>query len=63
MLRKDDVIIRPVNLLIKEGEFDLIYASEQEFLTKLKENGFIVYKIIVKERTRLIVEGEKIYNR
>lgn len=58
-LRKDGMVIRPVNVLIKEGNFDTIYKSEQEFLNKLKENDFVVSKEIKKERIKLMIEGEK----
>jgi len=56
-LRKDNLVLRPVNILIKEGEFENIYDNENQFLDKLKENGFRVSKTIVKKRTRLTVNN------
>ncbi|MGD9901042.1 MAG: hypothetical protein AB7S44_00705 [Spirochaetales bacterium] len=58
-LRTDAKIIRPINILIKEGEFDKIYKTEEEFLKVVKGAGFIASKTIIKGRTRLTFEGER----
>ena len=41
-VRKDHKIIRPINVLLKEGDFSKVFASTEECLTSFEKAGFIV---------------------
>ncbi len=51
--RKDNKITRPINLLIKEGDFFKIFTSEQDFVDNMKFAQFDIERITKKTRTRI----------
>ena len=56
--RKDNKITRPINVLIKEGDFFKIFDSEQDFVKNMQMAGFETERITQKTRTRLKI-GEQ----
>ena len=56
--RKDNKITRPINVLIKEGDFFKIFDSEQDFVKNMQSAGFETERITQKTRTRLKI-GEQ----
>ena len=58
--RKDGKVIRPVNVLIKEGEFDKIYSSFEELDSVLKNDGFTKRIVVEKKRTKFKLNNYKI---
>lgn len=55
--RKDGKEIRPINILLKEGEFFKAFKSEKDFLKKMKEAGFEIERISYKIKRRLNYRG------
>ena len=51
--RKDEKIIRPINILIKEGDFFKIFASEQDFIQNMQTAQFSVERRTYKTRIRI----------
>ena len=58
--RKDNKITRPINVLIKEGDFFKIFESEQDFTKNMQFAGFEVERITQKTRTRVKVGNQTI---
>ena len=56
--RKDNKITRPINLLIKEGDFFKIFKSEKDFVDNMKFAQFDIDRIVKKTRTRIKI-GEQ----
>jgi len=52
-VRKDDKIIRPVNVFLNEDEFPLVWKDEESCLNDFKKAGFEVYKIERKIKTKV----------
>ena len=57
--RNDGEIIRPINVLIKEGDFSKIYSSEQDFLSDLQSAGLIPTKEIIKKRSKVLIGSKE----
>lgn len=56
--RKDNKIIRPINILIKEGDFFKIFKDEQDFISNMQMSDFQIERETIKKRTRLKI-GEQ----
>lgn len=52
-IRKDNKIIRPINILIKEGEFFTIFKDEDDCLSSFASIGFIVDKVTHKIKWKI----------
>lgn len=52
-LRTDNKIIRPINLLIKEGDFFKIFNNFNDFDINMKNAGFKQERIVEKKRIRI----------
>lgn len=59
-IRKDGRVIRPINVLVKPGEFDKIWSSEGECLLDFYRAGFVVGRVINKLRYNVIYKGQKL---
>lgn len=59
-VRKDDKVIRPINVLLKEGEFSKVWDSEADCLNDFLSAGFRIGPIHYKVKTRIIFEGEEL---
>lgn len=57
--RRDGKEIRPINILLKEGEFDKSFKGEKDFLEKMKEASFCVDKVCTKIKRHLVYQGYK----
>jgi len=57
--RKDGIEIRPINILLKEGEFFKAFNSTEDFLNKLTFAGFTIDKIVQKVKRYLNYKGKK----
>lgn len=53
-VRKDNKIIRPINVLIKEGEFNKVFASTEECLSAFDSAGFLVSAPLDKQKEKLL---------
>lgn len=58
--RLDGKQIRPINVLISEGDFEKIFSSEQQFLTNLYNAGFRQDRTTIKTRYRILISGQSI---
>jgi uridine kinase len=58
--RKDDKLIRPINVLLKEGEIEKVWKNEEECLSDFKRAGFEIGNIEIKKKTYLIYKGQEI---
>lgn len=59
-VRKDGKIIRPINVLLKEGEFNQIWSSEEECLKDFLSANFLIGPIQHKVKTKLLYKGQMI---
>lgn len=57
--RKDGVEIRPINILLKEGEFQKSFDSTKTFIEKVSSAGFIVNRVVEKIKIKLLYENYK----
>lgn len=57
--RKDGVEIRPINILLKEGEFQKSFDSTKTFINKLSNAGFQVNRIVEKIKIKLSYKNYK----
>lgn len=55
--RKDGLEIRPINVLLREGEFQKAFVSEKDFLKKIKAAGFQVDRVVTKLKSRIKYKG------
>ena len=55
--RSDDKIIRPINLLIKEGDFFKIFKNEDDFVENMKLAQFDIERKIYKTRYRIELQN------
>ena len=58
-LRRDGKVLRPINILVKDGDLNKIYGSEQELVKAFSNANLKVSRTIVKKRTRIVINGEK----
>lgn len=58
-VRRDEKIIRPINVLLKEGEFYKVWKDEGECLNDFLSAGFRIGPIKYKTKTRVTFEGRK----
>lgn len=59
-LRKDGKIIRPINILVKEGEFEKVWESESDCLKDFLSAGFFIGPVRYKRKYRLDYKGQKL---
>lgn len=59
-VRKDHKVIRPVNVFLKEGEFDKVWKNETSCIQDFLMAGFLIGPIQHKIKTRLVYKGQKI---
>lgn len=57
--RSDGKINRPINLLIKEGDFNKIYSNEQDLIQDFLSAGLYVSKCIIKKRTKIMLDNQE----
>lgn len=55
--RKDGLEIRPINILLREGEFSKAFSSEKDFLKKMKDAGFSIDRVVVKQKRKISYKG------
>ena len=58
--RKDNKIIRAVNVFLKEGEFDQVFKSEDECVNAFLKAGFLVGPIKFKRKYKLNYRGNEL---
>jgi uridine kinase len=58
--RKDSKMIRPINILVKDGELKELYKNEDELIKIFKSGNLFVGRIIEKKRFYLNIDDEKI---
>jgi len=56
-VRKDHKIIRPINVLLKEGDFSKVFASTEECLTSFEKAGFIVSAPVDKRKLKILFDS------
>lgn len=56
--RKDGKIVRPINILIKEGDFYKIFKDENDFVKNMEFAQFKIEREVYKTRTRVIYKGQ-----
>lgn len=59
-LRKDKQLIRPINILIDDGQLENCYKDEKSLLNAFENADLIVTDTSVKKCTRLLIQGEKL---
>ncbi|HIU70729.1 MAG TPA: hypothetical protein IAC60_03985 [Candidatus Enterosoma merdigallinarum] len=59
-LRKDGKIIRPINILVREGEFDKVWQGESDCLKDFLSAGFYIGPVKYKRKYRLDYKGQKL---
>jgi uridine kinase len=59
-IRKDHKIIRPINLLIKEGEFDEVWGSELECISDFARAGFLIGPIQHKIKWKVVYHSGRL---
>ena len=59
-LRKDGKIIRPINVLVREGEFDQVWEDENACLRDFLAAGFFIGPVKYKKKYRLDYKGQKL---
>jgi hypothetical protein len=59
-VRKDNKIIRPINVLLKEGELVKVWKNEKACLNDFMFAGFLVGKIEKKIKTKLTYNGQSL---
>ena len=57
-LRKDDKIIRPINILLSEDEIKKVWNSEEQCIKDFYYAGFMIGKIVKKVKTRLVYKNQ-----
>lgn len=58
--RKDNKIVRPINLLIKEGDFFKIFKSKQDFLNNMELAQFKIDRQTIKTRTKISINNQEL---
>ncbi len=58
--RKDSKVIRPINILLKEGEFNKVWESSDECIHDFVSAGFVVSSVQKKKKIRRTINGENI---
>lgn len=58
--RKDGKIVRPINILIKEGDFYKIFKDENDFINNMKFAQFNIERETHKTRTRVVISGQEL---
>jgi uridine kinase/adenylate cyclase class IV len=56
--RKDNKLIRPINVLLKEGALIKVWPSEEACLKDFTQSGFVIGKSEKKIKTRLVYHGQ-----
>ncbi|MFA6624951.1 MAG: hypothetical protein WCS80_04240 [Bacilli bacterium] len=59
-VRKDDKIIRPINVLLNEEQFPLVWKNESDCLNDFLRSGFLVGSVEKKEKTHIYYLGQKL---
>lgn len=55
--RRDGKEIRPINILLKEGEFTKAFASSKDFMKKVTEAGFTIDRVVTKVKRKILLNG------
>lgn len=58
-LRRDGKVLRPINILVKDGDLNKIYSNEQDLIKAFANADLKVSRTIMKKRTRIVINGEK----
>lgn len=58
--RKDGKVIRPINILLKEGEVNKVWASAEDCIHDFLSAGFLVSSVQKKKKIRREINGENI---
>lgn len=56
-LRLDHKIIRPINVLLEDGEVSLVFKDEEEVIASFVSAGFVVGDIVKKRKTKVSIEN------
>ena len=59
-LRKDDKIIRPINVLLNEDEISKVWKDEESCIRDFTYAGFVIGKIEKKVKTKLTYQNQKL---
>lgn len=55
--RRDGKVIRPINVLLKEGDFFKVFGSEKDFLDNMTAAGFAIDRQVFKVKRRITYDG------
>jgi uridine kinase/adenylate cyclase class IV len=58
--RKDNKIVRPINVLLDEKEIGEVWKDEASCLKDFTEAGFVINRIEMKKKTRLLYHGQSL---
>lgn len=59
-LRKDNKVIRPINVLLNENEIRHVWKDEKSCIKDFEYAGFKVGKVVKKVNTKLLFKGQKL---
>ncbi len=59
-IRKDNKIIRPINVLLNESEIQEVWKDEKSCLSDLKSADFIIDKVEKKRKSRIVYKGQNL---
>ncbi len=59
-VRKDNKIIRPINILLNESEIKEVWKDEESALKDFKSADFVIDRIEAKTKTRITYKGQKL---
>lgn len=59
-IRLDAKVIRPINVFLKEGEFEKVWKDEESCLNDFLSAGFLIGPVQKKVKTHLVYKGQKI---
>jgi uridine kinase/adenylate cyclase class IV len=57
-VRKDDKLIRPINILLREGQLQKVFPNEDACLAAFRSAGFLVGPVEKKKKIRLTYHGQ-----
>ncbi len=59
-VRKDNKIIRPINVLLNESEIQRVWKDEESCLKDLESADFLIDKVEKKKKSRIVYKGQSL---
>lgn len=59
-VRKDNKIIRPINVLLNEEEIKAVWSDEISCLSDFKNAGFLIEKVETKIKSKIVYKGQNL---